>query len=443
VKFLRSFYLASRLYMLLAADLVLFVFGFFFPVIFVVAKVVLLGIVLLVVIDLMILYRTRDGIAAHRSTPDKFSNGDDNEVRIAVESRYRLPVSAHIIDEVPDQFQLRNFAIDLTLPAGTTQLVTYTLRPVTRGEYHFGALNVYVSTSIRLIARRFVFAEQRMVPVYPSFIQMRRYELLAISNRLSEAGIKRVRKLGHTMEFDQIREYVTGDDYRTINWRATARRSKLMINQYEDERSQQVYSVIDKGRAMKMPFEEMSLLDYAINASLVLSNIAIYRQDRAGLVTFADRMGTIIPADRKSTQMQRIMESLYNQTTAFQEPSLEALHTVVKTRLHQRSLMFLYTNFETLSALNRQLPFLRAIARDHLLVVVFFENTELKSFLARPAETTEEIYIKAIAEKFAVEKKQIVRELTRHGILSILTPPQSLTVNTINKYFELKARRAI
>jgi uncharacterized protein (DUF58 family) len=194
---------------------------------------------------------------------------------------------------------------------------------------------------------------------------------------------------------------------------------------------------------MKMPFEGMSLLDYAINASLVLSNIAIYRQDRAGLVTFADRMGTIIPADRKSTQMQRIMESLYNQTTAFQEPSLEGLHAVVKTRLHQRSLMFLYTNFETLSALNRQLPFLRAIARDHLLVVVFFENTELKAFLAQPAVTTEEIYIKAIAEKFAFEKKQIVRELTRHGILSILTPPQSLTVNTINKYFELKARRAI
>jgi uncharacterized protein (DUF58 family) len=429
--------------MLLAADLVLFVFGFFFPVVVVVAKVVLLGIVLLVVIDLMILYRTRDAIAAHRSTTEKFSNGDDNEVRIAVESRYRLPVAVRIIDEVPDQFQLRDFAIDLTLPPGTTQIATYTLRPVTRGEYHFGALNVYASTSIRLLSRRFVFAEHVMVPVYPSFIQMRRYELLAISNRLSEAGIKRVRKLGHTMEFDQIREYVAGDDYRTINWRATARRSELMINQYEDERSQQVYNVIDKGRAMKMPFEGMSLLDYAINASLVLSNIAIYRQDRAGLVTFADRMGTIIPADRKSTQMQRIMESLYNQTTAFQEPSLEGLHAVVKTRLHQRSLMFLYTNFETLSALNRQLPFLRAIARDHLLVVVFFENTELKAFLAQPAVTTEEIYIKAIAEKFAFEKKQIVRELTRHGILSILTPPQSLTVNTINKYFELKARRAI
>jgi hypothetical protein len=105
--------------------------------------------------------------------------------------------------------------------------------------------------------------------------------------------------------------------------------------------------------------------------------------------------------------------------------------------------MFLYTNFETLAALQRQLPYLRAIARDHLLVVIFFENTELKSFLARPTATTEEIYIKAIAEKFALEKKQIVRELTRHGILSILTPPQGLTVNTINTYFELKARRAI
>src|SRR5690606_40532545 len=121
----------------------------------------------------------------------------------------------------------------------------------------------------------FRVSQNKTVPVYPSFRQMRKYELPAISNRLTEFGIKKIRRIGQNREFEQIKEYVVGDDYRTINWKATARRGTLMVNTYQDERAQQVYAVIDKGRTMKMPFEGMTLLDYDINASLVISNIAI------------------------------------------------------------------------------------------------------------------------------------------------------------------------
>jgi uncharacterized protein (DUF58 family) len=443
VNFLRTLYLAPRLFIALGACCFLFLLGYFFPVWLVVAKLGLLAISLLLLVDLLLLYRVRQGLVARRDAPEKLSNGDENEIPLHIENRYRLPLRVRIIDEIPFQFQLRDFSLDLRLDAGAKKSITYRLRPVRRGEYEFGALNAYASTPIRLVSRRYRFSEGKIVPVYPSFIQMRRYELLAISNRLAEAGIKKVRKIGHTLEFDQIREHVRGDDYRTINWKATARKNTFMVNQYEDEKSQQVYSIIDKGRVMKMPFEGMSLLDYAINASLVLSNIAIYKQDKAGLITFAERVGTLLPADRKKSQMHRIIETLYNQETNFLESSYEALYGQIKQKIRQRSLLFLYTNFETLSSLQRQLPYFRAIARDHLLVVVFFENTELKQLLQASAGTTEEIYRKAIAEKFAFEKKRIVRELATQGILSILTPPQNLTVNTINKYFELKARRAI
>jgi uncharacterized protein (DUF58 family) len=216
-----------------------------------------------------------------------------------------------------------------------------------------------------------------------------------------------------------------------------------MVNHYQDEKSQAVYSIIDKGRVMKMPFEGMSLLDYAINASLVISNIAILKEDKAGIITFSNTIGSILPASKVHSHMRSILETLYNQKTGFKESNFDALYIQMKRQIKGRSLVLLYTNFETLSSLQRQLPYLRNIASNHLLVVIFFENTELKELLEKPAENTEEIYLKTIAEKFAFEKKQIVKELGKYGIHAVLTSPKNLTVNTINKYLELKARGMI
>lgn len=216
-----------------------------------------------------------------------------------------------------------------------------------------------------------------------------------------------------------------------------------MINNYTDERSQQVYCIIDKGRVMKMPFEGMTLLDYAINATLILSKVALIKQDRAGILTFAESIGNFLPASRNAAQMGSILETLYNQQTRFLESSYEKLYALIRTRITQRSLVILFTNFESLSGLQRQLPYIRSIARNHLVVVVFFENTELRQLTESTADTVEALYIKTIAEKFVYEKKMIVKELQQHGIFTILTAPKNLTVDTVNKYLELKARQAI
>ena len=237
---------------------------------------------------------------------------------------------------------------------------------------------------------------------------------------------------------------MTDDDIGSINWKATARRGgDLMVNNYTDERSQQVYCIIDKGRVMKMPFEGMTLLDYAINATLVLAKVALIKQDRAGLVTFAENIGHFLPADRKAAQMGNILETLYNQQTKFLESNFEKVYALVRTRITQRSLVILFTNFESLSGLQRQLPYIRSIARNHLVLVVFFENTELRQLTEDRADSMESLYTKTIAEQFAFEKKLIVKELQQHGIFTILTAPQNLTVNTVNKYLELKGRQAI
>ena len=414
--------------------------SFVFPRLFNIVKLLLLLLATITILDAIILFAAKRGVVGKRLLPEKLSNGDLNAIQLEIYNYYTFSVNVTIIDEIPEQFQVRDFNILRKFDASSTSKLEYKLRPVERGEYHFGKLNIYVTSVFGLIARRFIADDDAMVPTYPSFMQLRKYDLMAISNNLHQYGIKKIRKIGHTMEFEQIKDYVLGDDLRTINWKATAKRNQLMVNQFQDEKSQPVYSVIDKGRVMKMPFDGLTLLDYAINSSLVISNVALKKQDKAGILAFSKKVENIVVAQRRTSQMNLILETLYNVNTDFYETDFSRLYADVKRNIKQRSLMLLYTNFETLDGLHRQLPYLKGIAKNHLLVVIFFKNTELNSLITEKAQTVQQAYDKVIAEKFAFEKRLIVSELQKYGIQSILTTPQDLTVDTINKYLEIKAR---
>jgi uncharacterized protein (DUF58 family) len=442
-RFYKSLFFTTRPFWLAALVAVLFTVAFFIPRIEMIPRILLAILALLLVIDCIVLYSRREGMFARRTVPERLSNGDENALHIFTENRYPFSVQLSIIDEIPFQFQKRDVLFKLTLNASEQKNIRYYLRPTKRGEYDFGKLNVFVKSPLGLIMRRYCFDSEQMAPVYPSFLQLRKYQLMAVANRLSEIGVKKIRRLGHSMEFEQIKEYVPGDDYRTINWKATARKGQLMVNNYTDEKSQQIYCVINKGRVMKMPFEGLSLLDYAINASLVLSNVALLKQDKAGLLTYAEKIGNFLPAEKRATQMNSILEVLYNQQTNFMESDYEKLYAHIRARMPNRGLIVLFTNFETMSGLQRELPYLRKIARHHLLLVIFFENTELSDLLTSDPRNVEEIYNKTIAEKFAFEKRLIVKELHKYGILSVLTPPENVTVNAVNKYLELKTRNMI
>lgn len=403
----------------------------------------MVAIVVLVVLDLVLLFGSNNPIQIERIVPKRLSNGDDNKIWIKIRNEFRFTAHLRIIDEIPHQFQIRDFQISFQLPSSESKSISYDLRPTERGEFDFGSINVFAKTRIGLIERKLSFIEHVSVPVYPSFVQMKKFEMYAISNRLTDIGIKKIRRIGHTMEFDRIKEYVRGDDVRSINWKATARSGDLMVNQYQDERSQQVVNVIDMGRVMKMPFDGLHLLDYAINTSLVISNIALLKEDKAGLLTFTNKETTVVKPEKRRVHIQRIQEALYNLDTNFMESNFQRMLVGLKTHLNQRSLILLYTNFETYSAMERQLPYLQRLAKDHLLVTIFFENTEMTSLLEKESESVSDIYTKTIAEKFSYEKRRIVKALNQRGIHTILTPPKELSVNAINKYLELKARGLI
>jgi len=441
--FYTDLFFTGRIFMALGSNAALFMLAFFFPWMETIPLLLFLTLTLLFITDLGMLYGTQKGVFAKRHAPERLSNSDENELGIYIENWYPFNVNIGMIDEIPFQFQKRDIWFKTALKPRQRKLISYSLRPTRRGEYEFGYIRVFVTSALGLIRRRYNFSQGETLAVYPSFLQMRKYELMAISNNLSEIGIKKIRRLGHSLEFEQVKSYVPGDDYRTINWKATARHGSLMTNSYIDEKSQQVYCVIDKSRAMKMPFEGLSLLDYAINASLVLSNVALLKEDKAGLITVAEKIGAVVPADRRPTQINKILEVLYKEKTRYLETNMELLYATIRNVVKQRSLVVFFTNYESMYALQRQLPFLKRIARFHLLLVVFFENTELKKVSETTAGDVEGIYIKTIAEKFAYDKKLIVKELAKYNIQSILTTPQNLTINTINRYLELKARQKI
>lgn len=440
---MKNLYLTNRFFILFGIVIGIFVLSFPFGFLFSVALTVLVLAVILVCADLLIVFNKNIKIRVRRRLPKVLSLGNINKIKIDLYNISKIKLDLTVIDEIPIQFQVRDFEQKLSLKIDEEKSITYELKPTERGEYIFGAINIFISSILGLVQKRYRHDYEMMVPVYPSIIQMKQFELRAFDRSSQQKGIKKLRRLGHSYEFEQIKTYVPGDDYRSINWKASSRRAVLMVNQFQDERSQQVYSIIDKSRTMKMPFDGLSLMDYAINTSLVISNIILQKHDKAGLLTFSDKIGTTLPADRSPKQLNKILNALYNEKERPFEANYEILFHAARKLINGRSLLMLYTNFESMYALERVLPILRRINNLHLLVVIFFTNTEIEDFTKQTCTNTEEIYYQTVAQKFINEKSKMVQKLKQYGIQAILTRPEELSVNTVNKYLELKARGLI
>ena len=405
-----------------------------------ISKVLLFGLIAASCIDIFILFNTKNAISLERVLPEKLSNGDENKITVHIANFYAFKIYLTILEELPFQFQKRNFNFKIKLLPKGQKTIHYKVRPTERGIYNFGNANVYASSALKLATKKHILATEKELKCYPSFLKLGDFNFKAFTNQSATYGTKKNRKLGHSLEFEQIKEYVAGDDIRTINWKATAKRNQLMVNQYVEEKSQPIYTIIDKGRAMQMQFNNVSLLDYAVNATLTISNVILKKQDKAGTLSFSTKLEDWVVAEKRNSQMRLISEALYNIKTNFSESDFSTLYAVVKRKITNRSLLILFTNFETMDGLNRQLPYLRAMAKNHLVLVVFFKNTELESLLNQKTTTIENVYDSVIAEKFMYEKKQIVNELKKYGISSVLTKPENLTGDTINKYLEIKSR---
>lgn len=440
MKLFRNIYVSPVFFKILAVNVIIFITGYFAPLYFVIGQALFFTLTGILLIDIALLFVKTKNIKAERIIPATCSLAEILEVKLKITNEETARFWITVIDETPVQTQIRNQKLKLISESGEKETITYVFTPSERGIYHFGNIHLFIHSILRLAILKKTIQAECDLAVYPSVELLKKYELKVFSKVSLSQGIKKVRRLGHSNEFEQVRTYVKGDDYRKINWKATSRKNELMINQYEDEKAQQVYCIIDKSRAMQSVFNELTLLDHSINSTLAFSGIALRKYDRVGLITFSDKTGTLLPAERKKSQLEKIQKHLYNQKTIFAESDYELLYSTVKKSIKGRSLILLFTNFETNYALERRMDILRKINRNHLLLVVFFEDSELMYNENNTAKNTRDIYLNTIIGKLAIEKKSMLLEFRKYGIQCILTTPEKMTADTINKYLEIKSR---
>jgi uncharacterized protein (DUF58 family) len=442
MKRLSASFLTPRSMLIVLAIAAIAVIGIVVPAAFHMAWVATACFVVLVAYEWGVLWSRRGAVSARRFIAQRLSNGDHNDVTIELESSVAAVLRCTVIDELPIQFQERHLVLQGFAAPGRKTILRYEVRPVERGAYAFGNIHVYATTALGLVERRFTTPATQTVAVYPSYMQMRAIEMMAVSSAVP-LGQRRMRRLGQTMEYETSKPYVQGDDMRTMNWKTTARSGQMMVNLYQDEREQHIYSVIDTGRIMKLPFNGMTLLDYSVNAALALSRAALVRGDRAGLVAYGSRTAATVPADRRSRQMTVLNEALYAVSTDFSESNDEVLFATLRRMVPTRSLLMIYTNIETIGAFQRRLPVLRALATRHVVIVTMFENTEITQIATTQSTSTDNVYLRATAEMFAWQKREIIAQMQQHGIMAVYARPENMGLATVQRYIDMKARGVI
>ncbi|HEY1056895.1 MAG TPA: DUF58 domain-containing protein, partial [Emticicia sp.] len=272
MNFFKSFYLTPRTFIVLGICIALFCIGLVLNLSFVIGQLLLFLLILAIIVETILLYSKSQLINSRRILPNRLSNGDQNPIELQIKNNSAMNLALTIYEDLPDLLQLRIWKIVVKLEKATTQTFIYEVRPTLRGIYTWQHTNILCSTNaLGLVARKMTFEEMVSVNCYPSFEQFKKIPLNALVNSFSETSTTNIRKIGQSLEFEQIKDYVNGDNYRHINWKASAKQGRLMLNQYQAERSQDIYMVLDMGRSMKMPFRQQTLLDYAINGSVALT----------------------------------------------------------------------------------------------------------------------------------------------------------------------------
>lgn len=418
-----------------------FAMGFPFYFFKTIGLVLFLTLLASLLLDIFLLYIFKGELQVTRQMDEQLSNGDENTIIYNLQGHFSFKPELQILDEFPAQLQLRENIIGLGKQEMQFSIAhKYTIYPKTRGEYQFGKTKVLLSTPLGLLQKMVSYDLESKVKVVPSILQYKKFSFLAYTNRLAEVGVKKVRKIGSSTEFEQINEFKRGDNIKRINWKATARRNTLMVNHYEDQQAQNIYFLLDKGRMMHMPFNGLSLFDYAVNSSLSLAGVAQHKGDKIGMITFSDVIGSWLPASKVGNQASKISQELYHQKIRQKETDFSRLYKNIRLQLKGRSMLIMYTNFDSMVSLNRQMKYLKAISKSHLLVVVTFLNEEIVELANSKTKGERNFFDQTIAEKFLQEKQQIVQELNLAGIYTIATLPEELTVNSINSYLKIKSK---
>lgn len=394
--------------------------------------------VLLLVADALSIPR-EDQLRVERRTPARISLGARAEVEIRIENRTRRRVRARVTDDLPPILERAgNDVADVWIPAHQEEHAPYTVATLRRGDAVFGDLHLRVAGPLGLVWRQRRVERADEVRVVPGVLEVKRYRLLGLRNRLREAGFRSVRQRGEGGSFESLREYVRGDDPRTLDWKASARRGSLIVKQFELERRQNVVIAIDAGRLMTQKVGERERLDYALTAALLLADVARVHDDAVGLLVFSDRIEAFIPPARNS--VSRLAEALGEVHARMVEPNYPAAFTYLARHVRKRSLLVLFTDLIDPLASAAVVSQLTRAADRHLPLAVAIRNPDLEAAAAQTAMDEATVYRRAAAEELLQARAAALAAMQRAGVLVADTRPGDAVPAVVNRYLDVKRR---
>jgi len=388
-----------------------------------------------------------------RAYEQKLSLGVPNPVTLTVVSRAPRPSVVTVRDEPPQNFVLvGEVQQDLHLEPRDPGILSYAVRPLQRGDYRFGNINLRWPGPLGMCIRQTIIRAAAPVKVYPNIYEIRRYELLVRRDQLAEMGLRNVRARGEGTAFESLRDYTPDDPYRSINWKATARRGKPISMQYEPERSQRIIIMLDVGRMMRSAIHTrsddgamltMAKVDFVINSTLLLSYVAARKGDQVGLLVFADQVKHFVPPAPGGAQFQRLLEVMYALGSEPVEADYKGAISYLKAYYKKRALIVLFTDLSGARAGEALLAHLPRLAPHHLPLMVTIRDPVLDDAAHRQPITSDLVYRRAVAEQLIDERRLLLEHLQRQGVFTLDVDARRLSSEVVNRYLELKGRMLV
>ena len=388
-----------------------------------------------------ILTPSKNAVSVYRQADTKLYFKALNHIELKIKNNWTSNLKIEIKDDLPDwHFEIISRDMMKKVPPGEESIFSYEVLPKKRGAYTFNNVYVRYDGVLGLCKKYVTLNIPEEFKVYPNLKDLSKYRLIMQKHRLLTHGQKRITLRGNGSEFESLRDYVDGDDYRKINWMATARMNKLIVNQYEAEKNQPVYVLLDTGRSMSYSIKGYKKLDYSINAALILSDIVNQKGDNSGLLVFNTDIAGLVPAGKGEAHRNTLMEALYHVEDSNTVSDYHGAFFHLLSVQKRRSIVFIFTDFETTEEAKELLEAVPIISRRHVPVIVLTVNESLENIAKATGSTVQGIYNEAMAESLLAERKGIIRALNQRGVICLETYAENFAIDTVNQYLLLKER---
>jgi uncharacterized protein (DUF58 family) len=365
-------------------------------------------------------------------------------VAIAIQNRSRRAFAVTVEGRLPAGFEPRELRLAGRLAPGATLEQTFTSTGLRRGRYPLAPLTTTVTGPLGLARVCSARDEQpATLSIIADVSAVGRFEALRRHRRQHEMGIALARARGEGTEIDALRPYAAGDPYASVSWKATARRNRPIVRETRAERRQNVLLVLDCGRRMAREVDGRSRLDHAIEAALLLGDVAIRSDDRVGLFAFADRVVARVAPRNDPGHLHRLATATHELQPTLREPPYLALTSAILAAFPRRALMVFFTDAMEPSALESLAGTVRHLSNRHLVLVVLFRDEFVERTRGQAIHDVDDLFRAGAAADLALERAKALEVLRRSGALVIEAAADALSTSVVNRYLEVKAAHLI